>query len=63
MIEDQSVRSRKVTSANGAGLRAFRDSLKKKSMLRHSVVFPTGQARSPERELLALPWRWIMAGA
>ena len=51
-----------VTSSDAAGIRAFRDSLKKKASLVRSVVLHAGQGRPLDTDLLALPWGWMVAG-
>ncbi len=51
-----------VTSADAAGLRAFRDSLRRKASLVRSVVLHAGQARPLDTDVLALPWGWMVAG-
>jgi hypothetical protein len=51
-----------VTSSDAAGLRAFRESLKKKSLLARSVVLHAGSGRPLEGGVLALPWGWMVAG-
>ena len=50
-----------VTSSDAAGIRAFRDSLKRKSVLVRSAVLHAGQARPLDTDLLALPWGWMVA--
>jgi hypothetical protein len=45
-----------VTNSDAAGLRAFRESLKKKSLLARSVVLHAGSGRPLEGGVLALPW-------
>jgi len=50
-----------VTSSDAAGIRAFRNSLKKKSTLVRSAVLHAGQARPLETDILALPWGWMVA--
>ncbi len=50
-----------VTSADAAGIRAFRDSLTRKSALVRSAVFHAGQARPLDTDILALPWGWMVA--
>jgi hypothetical protein len=52
-----------VTSADAAGLRAFRDSIKTNQRLVRGVVLHAGQARPLEAGILALPWGWIVTGA
>ena len=49
-----------VTASDAAGIRAFRDALKKKSALVRSVVLHGGQARPLEGDVLALPWGWMV---
>ena len=46
------------TSSDTAGIRAFRDSLKKKQSLVRSVVLHAGQGRPMDTDILALPWGW-----
>jgi len=50
-----------VTSSDAAGIRAFRDSLKKKSVLVRSAVLHAGRARPLDTDILALPWGWVVA--
>ena len=50
-----------VTSSDAAGIRAFRDSLKKKSVLVRSAVLHAGQGRPLDTDILALPWGWMVA--
>ena len=50
-----------VTSSDAAGIRAFRDSLKKKQSLVRSVVLRVGQGRPLDTDVLALPWGWMVA--
>jgi len=50
-----------VTSSDAAGIRAFRESLKKKSVLVRSAVLHASQARPLDTGLLALPWGWLVA--
>jgi len=52
-----------VTSADAAGIRAFRASLKKKSALVRSAVLHAGQARPLDIGILALPWGWMAAAS
>jgi hypothetical protein len=52
-----------VTSSDAAGIRAFRDSLKKKPSLVRSVVLHAGQGRPLDADILALPWGWMVAAA
>lgn len=49
-----------VTSSDAGGIRAFRDTLKKSQPLVRSIVLHAGQARPIEKDLLALPWGWMM---
>jgi hypothetical protein len=51
-----------VTSSDAAGIRAFRDSLKKKQVLVRNVVLHAGQGRPLDTGILALPWGWMVAG-
>ncbi len=50
-----------VTSSDAAGIRAFRDSLKKNQKLVRGVVLHAGQARPLDTGLLVLPWGWMVA--
>ena len=50
-----------VTVSDAAGIRAFRESLKKKSALARSVVLHGGQARPLDTDVFALPWGWMVA--
>lgn len=50
-----------VTGSDAAGIPAFRDSLKQKSVLVRSAVLHAGQARPLDTDLLALPWEWMVA--
>ena len=49
-----------VTSSDAAGIRAFRDSLKKNQSPVRSVVLHGGQGRPLDTDLLALPWGWMV---
>jgi predicted AAA+ superfamily ATPase len=49
-----------VTNSDAGGIRAFRDALKKSQPLVRSIVLHAGQARPLEKDLLALPWGWMM---
>lgn len=51
-----------VTGSDAAGIRAFRDSLKRKPTLVRSVVLHAGQGRPLDTDILALPWGWMVAG-
>ncbi len=50
-----------VTGADAAGIRAFRDSLKNKSVLARGAVLHAGPARPLDTDILALPWGWMVA--
>ena len=50
-----------VTGSDAAGIRAFRDSLKKKPILVRSVVLHAGQSRPIDTDIFALPWGWMVA--
>jgi hypothetical protein len=50
-----------MTSSDAAGLRAFRDSLKKSQHRVRGVVLHAGQARPLDNDLPALPWGWMVA--
>ncbi len=50
-----------VTSSDAAGIRAFRDSLKKNQHLARGVVLHAGQGRPLDTDMLALPWVWMVA--
>jgi predicted AAA+ superfamily ATPase len=50
-----------VTSSDAAGIRAFRDSLKKSQKLVRSAVLHAGQARPLDSDIFALPWGWMVA--
>jgi len=49
-----------VTRSDAAGIRAFRDSLKKNQSLVRSVVLHAGQGRLLDDDILALPWGWMV---
>lgn len=49
-----------VTGSDGTGIRAFRDSLRRNQRLVRGVVLHAGQARPLDRDLLALPWGWMV---
>jgi hypothetical protein len=49
-----------VTSSDAAGIRAFRDSLKKNQKLARGVVLHAGQPRPLDAGLLVLPWGWLV---
>ena len=48
-----------VTRSDAAGIRAFRESLKKNQSLVRSVVLHAGQ-RPLDTDILALPWGWMV---
>jgi len=48
-----------VTASDAAGIRAFREALRKKSALVRSAVLHAGQARPLDTALRALPWGWL----
>ncbi len=50
-----------VAGSDGTGIRAFRGSLKNKSVLVRSAVLHAGQARPLDTGILALPWGWMVA--
>jgi predicted AAA+ superfamily ATPase len=53
--------SKSIRPSDAKGLVAFRDRLKKKSVLKRSVVLHGGdQGRLLGKELFALPWGWMM---
>lgn len=52
-----------VTGADAAGIRAFRDSLKKNQSLVRSVVLHAGPGRPLDTDVLALPWGWMVPAA
>ena len=49
-----------VTTSDTTGLRAFRDSLKRKSSLVRGVVLHAGKARPLDAVDVALPWGWMV---
>jgi hypothetical protein len=49
-----------VTSSDTSGIRAFRDSLKRKSSLVRGVVLHAGKPRPLDLHDLALPWGWMV---
>jgi predicted AAA+ superfamily ATPase len=49
-----------VTMNDASGLRAFRDSLKRKISLVRGVVLHAGQARPLDEGNVALPWGWMV---
>ena len=50
-----------VTSSDAAGIRAFRDSLKRKQDLIRGVVLHAGKGRPLDADIFALPWGWMVA--
>jgi len=49
-----------VSSSDAAGIRAFRESLKRKSVLVRGIVLHAGSARPLDDGILALPWAWMV---
>jgi predicted AAA+ superfamily ATPase len=49
-----------VTNVDGAGIRAFRDSLRKHQQLVRGVVLHAGQARPLDTHIVGLPWGWML---
>ncbi len=49
-----------VTTSDTTGLRAFRDSLKRKPSLVRGVVLHAGKARPLDTDVAALPWGWMV---
>jgi len=49
-----------VTTSDTIGIRAFRDSLKRKASLVRGVVLHGGQARPLDTDDLVLPWGWMV---
>jgi uncharacterized protein len=49
-----------VTSADAAGIQAFRATLKRKPMFARGVVLHAGNARPLDADILALPWGWMV---
>jgi hypothetical protein len=52
--------SSQVTLGDAAGIRAFRNSLKRKTALVRGVVLHAGKARPLDKEDIALPWGWMV---
>jgi predicted AAA+ superfamily ATPase len=50
-----------VSMSDASGIRAFRDSLKRKAALVRGVVLHAGAARPLDTEDFALPWGWMVA--
>ena len=48
-----------VTTSDTTGIRAFRDSMKRKAALVRGVVLHAGKARPLDRDDVALPWGWM----
>jgi len=49
-----------VTTSDAIGIRALRDSLKRKATLVRGVVLHAGKARPLDRDDVALPWGWMV---
>lgn len=49
-----------VSAGDASGMRAFRDSLKRKAALVRGVVLHAGQARPLDEGYFALPWGWMV---
>jgi len=49
-----------VTMSDASGIRAFRESLKRKASLVRGVVLHAGKARPLDTEDFALPWGWMV---
>jgi hypothetical protein len=49
-----------VTSADAAGIRAFRDALRKNQHLARGVVLHAGPGRPLDTNILGLPWGWML---
>ena len=49
------------TSSDAAGLRAFRDSLKKNHHLARGIVLRARQGRPLDNDVTVLPWGWMVA--
>ncbi len=49
-----------VTASDAIGIRAFRDSLKRKASLVRGVVLHAGKARPLDADDVALPWGWMV---
>ena len=49
-----------VTMSDAAGIRTFRDSMKRKAALVRGVVLHAGKARPLDRDDVALPWGWMV---
>jgi predicted AAA+ superfamily ATPase len=52
--------SSQVTASDTSGIRAFRDSLKRKAALVRGVVLHAGKARRLDAGNFALPWGWMV---
>ena len=50
-----------VTTSDTIGIRAFRDSMKRKTALVRGVVLNAGKARPLDSDNVALPWGWMVA--
>jgi len=49
-----------ITTSDTAGIRAFRDAMKRKAPLVRSVVLHAGNARPLDVDIVALPWGWMV---
>jgi predicted AAA+ superfamily ATPase len=49
-----------VTTSDTTGIRAFRESMKRKASLVRGVVLNAGKARPLDRDDVALPWGWMV---
>lgn len=52
--------SSQVTASDASGIRAFRDSLKRKASLVRGIVLHSGKARPLDSNDVALPWGWMV---
>ena len=52
--------SSQVTASDTSGIRAFRDSLKRKAAFVRGVVLHAGKARPLDAGNFALPWGWMV---
>ena len=55
--------SSQVTTNDTAGIQAFRDTLKRKASFVRGVVLHAGKARPLVRDIIALPWGWMVPKA
>ena len=49
-----------IATSDTTGLRAFRDSLKRKTALVRNAILHAGQARPLDDDTVALPWGWMV---